>query len=243
MNTVIIVCLAAAFALLIERLYPNVRPVKSPFWWPRVVAFNTLQAGIAFLGSVTWDLWLQGNSLLNLSSLSAGHQFVAGYLLITFIYYWWHRARHQLPLLWNWFHQLHHSPKRMEVAMSFYKHPLEIAVNGVLSSALLVSVLGLSPIATAAVITFTGLAELFYHWNVRTPYWLGFIIQRPESHRIHHQRGKHTKNFSDLPVWDWLFGTFENAKNGQVPCGFVDNRELLVGAMLRGKNVNQKEAS
>ena len=28
----------------------------------------------------------------------------------------------------------------------------------------------------------TGVAELIYHCNIRTPYWLGFIFQRPESH-------------------------------------------------------------
>lgn len=36
-------------------------------------------------------------------------------------------------------------------------------------------------------IALTGIAELIYHWNINTPYWLGFIFQRPESHRIHHQ--------------------------------------------------------
>jgi hypothetical protein len=31
--------------------------------------------------------------------------------------------------------------------------------------------------ATGAMLI-SGLAELVYHWNVSTPYWLGFIFQR-----------------------------------------------------------------
>ena len=56
----------------------------------------------------------------------------------------------------------------------------------------------------------TGIAELFYHWNVRTPHWLGYFVQRPESHCVHHQRGRHRNNYSDLPLWDIAFGTFSS---------------------------------
>src|SRR5260370_10151383 len=56
----------------------------------------------------------------------------------------------------------------------------------------------------------SGLAELVYHWNVKTPHWLGYIFQRPESHCIHHQEGVHAFNYSDLPMWDMLFGTYRN---------------------------------
>ena len=52
---------------------------------------------------------------------------IVGYLVITFVYYWWHRARHEVPILWRCFHQVHHSPQRIEIITSFYKHPVEIA--------------------------------------------------------------------------------------------------------------------
>ena len=41
---------------------------------------------------------------------------LVGYLAITFVYYWWHRARHQSDVLWRVLHQLHHSPARLELA-------------------------------------------------------------------------------------------------------------------------------
>ena len=43
-----------------------------------------------------------------------------GYLAITFIYYWWHRWRHQSDFLWRWLHQVHHSAQRIEVITCFY---------------------------------------------------------------------------------------------------------------------------
>ena len=243
MNTILIVCILASVAVIVERLRPNVHNPSVKSWWIRVALFNGIQAAIAFLGAHTWDAWMAGKHWLSLGGSSLAVQAAAGYLLITFVYYWWHRARHEVPALWRWLHQLHHSPTRMEVLMSFYKHPLEIVANGILSSFLLYVVLGLSPPAVALAITLTGVAELFYHWNIRTPYWLGFVIQRPESHRIHHQRERHSHNYSDLPIWDWMFGTLKNARGPAVDCGFVENRENRVLPMLAGRDVNKETAS
>ena len=51
-----------------------------------------------------------------------------------------------------------------------------------------------------------GLVGFFYavfqHANVRTPRWLGYVIQRPESHCVHHERGLHAYNYADLPVFE-----------------------------------------
>ena len=157
---------------------------------------------------------------------------IVGYVAITFIYYWWHRWRHSSPLLWRLFHQVHHSPQRIEVITSFYKHPFEIVANGILSSAILYFIVGVVPEAAAYAVLMTGLAELFYHWNVPTPYWLGFIIQRPESHCIHHQEALHSYNYGDLPLYDMLFGTFRNPRRWQARCGFGQDEHRL-SQMLR----------
>lgn len=158
-----------------------------------------------------------------------------GYLAITFVYYWWHRARHENRFLWRWLHQVHHSPARIEVITSFYKHPFEIALNGVLSSAVLHIVAGLTPETAVIVVTITGVAELIYHCNLRTPYWLGFLFQRPESHRRHHERHVHRGNYSDLPLWDMLFGTFDNPRERPAECGFGTHRETQLMRMLAGR--------
>ena len=50
----------------------------------------------------------------------------------------------------------------------------------------------------------------FQHANLRTPRWLGYLIQRPESHSVHHARGVHAFNYCDFPLIDMLFGTLRN---------------------------------
>jgi hypothetical protein len=98
--------------------------------------------------------------------------------------------------------------------------------------------LGLEPTPAALAATLTGLAELFYHWNVRTPYWLGFLLQRPESHCVHHQQGHHTSNFSDLPIWDLLFGTFHNPRIAPEDCGFGPDIERRLPDLLLGRRLS-----
>jgi hypothetical protein len=98
--------------------------------------------------------------------------------------------------------------------------------------------LGLLPESAAISITICGVMELFYHWNVRTPRWLGYIVQRPESHCVHHERGVHNCNYADLPIWDILFGTFHNPTIFDRECGFDHDRECRIVEMLTFKDVN-----
>ena len=238
-----IVFAAAISMMLVELLAPGRSWAKVKGWWLRALALNGVQAAMVFVAGVTWDIWLDGIALFDSQALFGHYGSVLfGYLAVTFIYYWWHRARHALPFLWRWVHQLHHSPQRLEIITSFYKHPVEIAFNSFLSSFILYFLCGLQPDAAVLTILITGLAELFYHWNVRTPFWLGFIFQRPESHCIHHKRGWHSQNYSDLPIWDMLFGTFHNPRRFDGDCGFTDDREARLGEMLLGRDVNRSKA-
>ncbi|MAM38027.1 MAG: desaturase [Altererythrobacter sp.] len=232
----------AIVMMLIELVAPGRPWVSVRGWWLRALLLNGFQVAMVFVAGITWDVWLDGISLFDSQALFGFYGSVAfGYLTVTFIYYWWHRARHALPFLWRWFHQLHHSPQRLEIITSFYKHPVEIAANSVLSSLIIYVLCGLRPEAGVLVVLITGLAELFYHWNVRTPYWLGFVFQRPESHCIHHGKNWHSQNYSDLPVWDMLFGTFHNPRNFEGECGFAESHELRLGDMLLGRDVHRSE--
>ena len=168
--------------ILVEAMHPARSWPRVAGWWPRALLLNGLQVGVVFLAGWLWDDWMKSHRPWSIDHWPASLQALTGYVVITFIYYWWHRWRHSVPWLWRWFHQVHHSPQRIEVITSFYKHPFELVVNGALSSFILYGLVGLGPAAATLAVTLTGLAELFYHWNVRTPYWLGFLIQRPESH-------------------------------------------------------------
>jgi sterol desaturase/sphingolipid hydroxylase (fatty acid hydroxylase superfamily) len=235
MDPVLIVSGTALAMMLLERLAPSVEQPRVPYWIPRVIALNLAQAGVVYFGALTWDRWLPNWRLWDGEAHGTWAGIAIGYVGITFVYYWWHRARHESRFLWRWLHQVHHSPARIEVLTSFYKHPLEIAANGLLSSAVLHVLVGLTPESAVIVVTMTGFAELFYHCNVRTPYWLGFIFQRPESHRRHHERHIHRGNYSDLPLWDILFGTFDNPRDLPAECGFGAHRETQLLRMLAGR--------
>ena len=234
-----LVVLAIGLAMLLVERVVRARPWPAmQGWWPRAILFNVVQAGAALLAGLTWDRFMIDHRPFTLESLSLVTQAILGYLAITLIYYWWHRWRHEVPFLWRWLHQLHHSPRRIELITSFYKHPLEILINGVLSSTIVYWVVGVEPVAAALAVTLTGIAELFYHWNVSTPHWLGYLIQRPESHCVHHQEGLHHYNYADLPVWDMLFGTFRNPRAWNESCGFGgDVERLKLRDMLLGRSV------
>jgi sterol desaturase/sphingolipid hydroxylase (fatty acid hydroxylase superfamily) len=228
----------AAFMMVIERVagersWPQVRT-----WWLRAILLNGFQVGAVWLAGVGWNGWMSRHRLWSADALGTTGGALCGYLVITFIYYWWHRWRHESAFLWRWVHQVHHSPQRIEVITSFYKHPVEILVNSLLSSAILYLGLGLAPKAASLAVLLTGLAELVYHWNIRTPHWLGYVFQRPESHCIHHQEGLHSYNYADLPIWDMLFGTFKNPRGWNARCGFGPLEQRLP-EMLLGVDVNR----
>jgi sterol desaturase/sphingolipid hydroxylase (fatty acid hydroxylase superfamily) len=207
-------------------------------WWLRAGLLNLAQVGLVYLAGVAWNGWMVRHRPWSADALGTAGGAVLGYVVITFIYYWWHRFRHEYDFLWRWFHQVHHSPQRIEIITSFYKHPLELLANSILSSAIVYLLVGLDQSAAALAVLLTGLAELFYHWNVSTPYWLGFLVQRPESHCVHHQEGLHSYNYADLPIWDMLFGTFRNPRRFEQRCGFGD-KEHRLAAMLAGRDVNK----
>lgn len=216
------------------RSWPQVRG-----WWVRALVLNGVQGIMVLIAGVAWDGWMVRHRPWSADGLGIAGGAVVGYVVITFAFYWWHRWRHESSFLWRWFHQVHHSPQRIEVITSFYKHPLEIFINSVLSSAIVYLGVGLGPVAAAQAVLLSGLAELIYHWNVRTPYWLGYIFQRPESHCVHHQEGVHSYNYADVPLWDLLFGTLRNPRRWQARCGFGPQGEQRLLAMLRGVDVTQ----
>lgn len=232
------VVVVAVVMMLVEALRPGRTFARSDGWWWRALSLSGAQAALLFLAGRAVDPWLRAHRPWSVDRLGLGAAIVVGYLVHAFVYYWWHRARHHSPFLWRWVHQMHHSPGRITILTSFYKHPLEILLNSLISSLVLYGVLGLGVESAMGVMLLCGLAELWYHWNVATPRWLGFFVQRPESHCVHHERGRHAMNYGDLPVFDWLFGTFENPDRFDGECGFGDDREQRFVDLLAGQDVS-----
>jgi len=240
MDTYIVIFGVAAAFLALERLLPGRELPHSSGWHLRAWLLNSAQLGIVVLGGYTWAKWLQGPSLFHIDGgLPAFAQGLVCWFVGTFVFYWWHRARHASDFLWRTLHQIHHSASRIETLTSFYKHPLEIALNSVLSSAIIFVLLGASVEAGAWYSLFAALGEFCYHMNVRTPRWFGWFLQRPEHHSIHHQLGVHHYNYGDITWWDRLFGTFAEAEDFAPRCGYRGARERRLAEMLVFRDVNQ----
>jgi sterol desaturase/sphingolipid hydroxylase (fatty acid hydroxylase superfamily) len=138
---------------------------------------------------------------------------IIGFVVLELFVYGWHRANHTFSPLWRASHQIHHSPLRVDIPGSVVFHPVEIVIYTLIPLFVTVIVLGLDPLAAALTGYAFTLASYFQHWNVHTPQWMGYILQRPESHCVHHRKGSHYYNFADLPLWDIVFGTFRNRQS------------------------------
>jgi sterol desaturase/sphingolipid hydroxylase (fatty acid hydroxylase superfamily) len=225
--------------LATERLWPaRSFPPRKGWQWIGLgflVLVGTIGAVVPLLIPAGWlaaHRWLDGSGLG-----IAGGVFV-GYLVLSGLGYAWHRAAHNVDVLWRGMHQLHHSPQRVDIPGSVVFHPAEMVVQVLLQLFVAVIVLGLDPLAAALVGYVAAFYGMFQHWNVRTPRWLGYAIQRPESHCVHHRKGVHYYNYGDFPVWDMLFGTFRNPADYIGECGFEDGADRRIGAMLAFADVN-----
>jgi len=216
------------------RKWPDVKS-----WYLRSIIIILVQFVTVYAGFFLWDHLFTTRSWALLRDLNTAWQVTIGFAVISFVSYWQHRIKHRFDFLWKYFHQIHHSPRRVEILTSFYRSPLEILVNMILMSLIMYMVLGISTESGAFVVFAMGIADLFYHWNIKTPTWIGFIVQRPESHCIHHLTGVHAYNYGDIAIWDIVFGTFKNPQDFSGQCGFTENMEIQFTKLMTGQLTEQ----
>ncbi|UCC56029.1 MAG: sterol desaturase family protein [Gammaproteobacteria bacterium] len=187
-----------------------------------------------FWGRLFGDFHLFDSSSLGLWGV------VPGIIIYEFFHYWYHRGAHEWNWLWRAGHQMHHSAESLDAFGAYYLHPLDAAMFTSLSSLVLFPLLGLSLEAGIVAALFLTFNAMFQHANINTPHWLGYLIQRPESHNIHHAQGVHRYNYADLPLWDMVFGTFRNPRTlDHVECGFYQGASARLIDMLFGRDVSR----
>jgi sterol desaturase/sphingolipid hydroxylase (fatty acid hydroxylase superfamily) len=212
---------------------------------PRVKGWGTLGLAafaIYFMLSsylpLLWTEQLARFQLFDLSALGTWSGAAVGLVIYEAGVYAWHRAMHRSNWLWRGFHQMHHSAERLDTFGAFWFSPLDMVGWTVLSSLALTLVVGITPEAATLVLLAATFMSVFQHANVRTPRWLGYLTQRPESHSHHHERGVHARNYSDLPVFDLVFGTFHNPRDFAAQQGFYDGASARLGDMLAFRDVS-----
>ncbi|MGV9010291.1 sterol desaturase family protein [Brevundimonas sp.] len=230
----------AVFTIIFTRevIAPASRALCDKRWRLFAGSLNVANGLAVVLAGFLFSPWIEGRSVFGL----AGKMDVVSASLLTFmvsslVAYWWHRAIHRSDRLWRWVHQLHHSPVRIEALTAFYVHPFDALLAALLNAVVAYVILGVDGVAAGLSLTYVTLFNLVAHADLKTPWWLGFLTQRPEMHRVHHERGKHANNYG-LPLWDMMFGTWRNPRSGWIECGFPDDKERLIGQMLAMKDVD-----
>ena len=138
-------------------------------------------------------------------------QWVIAFFTVDFVYYWWHRASHEVNFMWA-AHVVHHQSEDYNLAVAlrqawftsvtdwpFYLPMAFLGVN--LEIFLLSNAVSL-------------LYEFWIHTElIRRIDPLEYVLNTPAHHRVHHATNPEylDKNYgATLIVWDHLFGTFED---------------------------------
>ena len=221
-----------------EAIFPARQLPPIRFWQLKGILFFFIFFYLSSYLPLLYAKWLPATQLLDLLDLNVVIAALGGVLLYEFGMYVWHWSMHRSNRLWRIFHQMHHSAERMDIYGAFYFSPFDMIAFTLLGTICFSYIMGLPAQAVTAVLLITNFFSIFQHANIKTPTWLGYIIQRPESHAVHHARGIHAYNYSDLPLFDIIFGTFKNTKTYVQETGFYYGDSSKIKDMLLFKDVD-----
>jgi sterol desaturase/sphingolipid hydroxylase (fatty acid hydroxylase superfamily) len=135
---------------------------------------------------------------------------VIAFVLIDFVYYWWHRLSHEVNVLWA-AHVVHHSSEEYNLAVAL-RQGVATPVT-YLPFHLPLALVGVPPVIAAAVDAFNTLYQFWIH--TRLVGKMGPLekwINTPALHRVHHAINPRylDRNYGGtFMIWDRLFGTYE----------------------------------
>lgn len=174
------------------------------------LALLGILVGLAITGATLWAytaLYRHAPLKLAAGSLAA---WVLGFLAYDFLYYWGHRAHHEVAVLWA-FHSVHHSGEDMNFGLA-----LRQSLFGEATSWPFFIPMALLGIAPEVYLGVAGL-QLLYQYTLHNTYVpaLGGVerlLVTPSQHRVHHSRNRPylDKNYGNILVlWDRLFGSYQ----------------------------------
>jgi sterol desaturase/sphingolipid hydroxylase (fatty acid hydroxylase superfamily) len=133
-------------------------------------------------------------------------------VLLDFVIYWWHRANHEVAVLWR-FHEVHHLDRFLDATSALRFHFGEVILSAALRA---IAIMGLDvPIISILVFeTLVLMGTVFHHSNLAVPARLERLLAAavitPSIHWVHHhaRRRDTDANYGTLfSFWDPLFGT------------------------------------
>lgn len=163
---------------------------------------------------------------------------VVDVLILDLWIYWWHRANHEVPLLWR-FHEVHHRDRFLDVTSQMRFHVGEVLISTVVRAAVIVVL----AVPFASVLVFEILLQLgtvFHHSNLRLPprleRGLSHLVVTPSIHWVHHHRVQADTDSNYCSIfawWDRLFGTrSRTARTPDMEIGVEGRPELPLSGLL-----------
>jgi sterol desaturase/sphingolipid hydroxylase (fatty acid hydroxylase superfamily) len=168
--------------------------------------FEVFAKGLIFGGYV----WVyESHRFATLPSGSA-LVWVAGFLGVDFLYYWFHRTSHEVSAVWAT-HVVHHQSEEYNLAVALRQGSFQSSMSWVFYLPLALA--GLPPLVF---LTLSSINTLYQFWiHTRLIGRLGpleAVFNTPSHHRVHHGRDPKyidRNHGGTLIVWDRLFGTFQ----------------------------------
>ncbi len=229
-----------ACLLLAEELFPG-RPLPQIRYWKiKGIGVFVIYFFLSSYLPLLWNEYFAKYQITNLSLLGDYWGALVALLVYELGVYFWHRSMHNSNLLWRVFHQMHHSAERVDTYGAFFFSPMDMIGFTFLTSLAMVWI-GFTAQATIYAIYGATFLAVIQHANIKTPQWMGYIFQRPESHSLHHEKGVHAYNYSDLPIFDIIFGTFRNPKDFVAETGFYHGASFRIGKMILFKDINKDQ--
>jgi sterol desaturase/sphingolipid hydroxylase (fatty acid hydroxylase superfamily) len=217
----------AALALIpgfmaLDLVHQARRYTRPRLWRLNGLLISGLTVYLSFQIPKVWDAWLGSWSLFDFSNVGPWAGAGVGMVIYETGHYAYHRLVHGVDWMWRSAHQMHHAAESLDAFGAYFLHPLDTFMFTSIATLVTVNLLGLSLESALLVNFWLVFNAMFQHANIRTPRWIGYLIQRPESHALHHMRGVHRFNYSDLPLVDMVFGTFRNPESQDEAVGFYD---------------------
>ncbi len=140
-----------------------------------------------------------------------GLKVALAFFVVEFFSYWFHRAAHRIPVLWQ-FHSTHHLITQLNGLKALRTHPVDNVLFYVVRTVPLMLVgAGVDEVVTAT--TFGAVLGVLAHANVKvSERGLGLVVNLPGYHAVHHspELEQSNSNFGcHTIVWDRIFGTFK----------------------------------
>jgi sterol desaturase/sphingolipid hydroxylase (fatty acid hydroxylase superfamily) len=172
---------------------------------------NVVISAFTTFGDILLWQFAYEHRVLDLGSAPAPIAVVVLFLGEDLCYYWFHRAHHEIRILWA-AHVHHHSSQYFDLSTAL-RQPWFTPFTGPWFW-LPLALIGFSP---PAIVTAKAVSLLYQFWihteAVRKlPAPLEWLLNTPSHHRVHHGKNPEyiDRNHGGvLIVWDRLFGTFE----------------------------------